>query len=231
MEGIWTLLSIRANPPSAFEAVRDHFRAFEIPSIDPLLERCRERLQLFEAYGHGRIPVDFNVGLRRGLEYYTGFVFEIYAQGLREIGHLCGGGRYNNLLESLGANLPIPAVGFAIGLDRLFMALHKSKVDLQFDTNGPDALVVAAGTVPQEECIRVSVALRKAGWSVETETSGRRARSALSYALKRKIPYLVFVGEDEIKNGQVRMKRLHDRNDQLLELKNLEAYVKGERPT
>jgi ATP phosphoribosyltransferase regulatory subunit len=231
MEGIWTLLSIRANPPSAFEAVRHHFRAFEIPSIDPLLDRCRERLQLFEAYGHCRIPVEFNVGLRRGLEYYTGFVFEIYAQGLREIGHLCGGGRYNNLLESLGANLPIPAVGFAIGLDRLFMALHKSKVDLQFDTNGPDALVVAAGTVPQEECIRVSVALRKAGWSVETETSGRRARSALSYALKRKIPYLVFVGEDEIKNGQVRMKRLHDRNNQLVELKNLEAYVKGERLT
>jgi ATP phosphoribosyltransferase regulatory subunit len=231
MEGIWTLLSIRASPPSAFEAVRDHFRAFQIPSIDPVLDRCRERLRLFAAYGYDRTPLEFNVGLRRGLEYYTGFVFEIYSQDFREVGHLCGGGRYDNLLEALGANLSIPAVGFAIGLDRLLVALRKSDVDPPSHSNGPDALVVAAGSVTQEQCIRVSVGLRRAGWSVETETSGRRARSALSYALKRKIPYLVFVGEDEIKNGQVRIKRLDDRNDQLVELKNLETYVKGERLT
>jgi histidyl-tRNA synthetase len=88
--------------------------------------------------------------------------------------------------------------------------------------------VVSAGDVRQEECIRISVALRNAGWTVETETSGRRARSVLSYALKRKIPYVVFVGEEELKNNQVRIKRLDDRTDELIAFSALEAYAKRE---
>jgi ATP phosphoribosyltransferase regulatory subunit len=231
MQGIWTLLTIRSDPDSAFESVHSHFKAFGISAVDPVLERCQERIALFRAYRSSPPDFEFNVGLRRGLEYYTGFVFEIFARDATEVGHICGGGRYNNLLEALGANLAIPAVGFAIGLDRLLVALRKSQIDLAHDRQNPRALVVAAGAVRQEDCIRVSVGLRNAGWSVETETSGRRARSALTYALKRKIPYLVFVGEDEIKNGQVRIKRLDDRNDQLVPLTKLEAYVKGEDAT
>jgi histidyl-tRNA synthetase len=145
-----------------------------------------------------------------------------------QIGHLCGGGRYDGLLEALGANLSVPAVGFAIGLDRLLIALKKSRPAGSGLSQAPRALVVAAGAVRHEECIRISVALRNAGWSVETETSGRRARSVLNYALKQQIPYVVFVGEDELKNGQVRIKRLDDRDDQLVPLSSLDAYVKGE---
>src|ERR1043165_681644 len=228
LQSIWTLLGIRANPDMAFEAVRDHFKVFGIKSIDAVLDRCSRRLQLFGAYRSNQPTLKFNVGLRRGLEYYTGFVFEVYAQRAEQLGHVCGGGRYDNLLEALGASVPIPAVGFAIGLDRLLVAMRKSEGDRQTDSYGPDALVVAAGTGPHEECIRVSTNLRRAGWSVETETSGRRARSALSYAEKRKIPYLVSVGEDEIKSGQVRIKRLLDRNDQLVKIADFDAYVKAE---
>ena len=228
LQGIWTLLGIRTSPDTAFEAVQDHFKAFGIKSIDPVLERCRNRLQIFGVYRSKPPALEFNVGLRRGLEYYTGFVFEIYARRAEQIGHVCGGGRYDNLLQALGASVPIPAVGFAIGLDRLLVAMRKTQVKRRINSYGPDALVVAAGAVPHEECIRVSTGLRMAGWSVETETSGRRARSALSYALKRKIPYLVFVGEEEIKNGQVRIKRLLDRDDQLVKVGDFEAYVKAE---
>jgi ATP phosphoribosyltransferase regulatory subunit len=228
IEGILALLSIRSDPDSAFKAVREHFNQFGIRSIDPVLERCAERLRLFKAYRDDSVRLEFNVGLRRGLEYYTGFVFEIFAQGLLQIGHLCGGGRYDNLLEALGANLSVPAVGFAIGLDRLLVALHKSQAAISSESHASIALVAAAGTVPHEECIRVSVALRNAGWSVETETSGCRARSVLSYALKRNIPYVVFVGEDELKNGQVSVKRLHDRNAQLVALSMLEEFVRCE---
>jgi ATP phosphoribosyltransferase regulatory subunit len=229
MQGVLELLSIRADPATAFDAVREHFRKFGVGSVDPVLEQCENRMRLFGAYRKNGAEIEFNVGLRRGLEYYTGFVFEIFAQGLTQIGHLCGGGRYDNLLEALGANLSIPAVGFAIGLDRLLIALQKSQADGSGVSRAPPrALVVAAGAVRHEESIRISVALRNAGWSVETETSGRRARSVLSYALKRQIPYVVFVGEDELKNGQVRIKRLDDRNDQLVALSSLDAYVKDE---
>jgi len=223
-QGVLELLNIRADPPLAFDMIREHFRKFGSTAVDPVLQRCEERLQLFSAYRRSPAALKFNVGLRRGLEYYTGFVFEIFAQGSEQIGHLCGGGRYDNLLEALGANLSLPAVGFAIGLDRLLVALGKSQADSR-EFHAPQALVVAAGAVRHEECIYVSVALRNAGWTVETETSGRRARSALNYALRRKIPYVVFVGEQELKNKQVRIKRLDDRDDQLIALSALEEYA------
>jgi ATP phosphoribosyltransferase regulatory subunit len=228
LQGVSELLDIRADPAAAFAAVREHFRRFGLGAIDPVLERCENRLRFFNAYRQSPAKLKFNVGLRRGLEYYTGFLFEIFAPGMTPIGHLCGGGRYDNLLEGLGANFSVPAVGFAIGLDRLVLALRGSEISASSESLAPRALVVAAGTVPHEDCISVSVALRNAGWSVETDTSGRRARSALGYALKRKIPYVVFVGEDELKNGSVRIKRLTDRNDQLIALSALEAYAKGE---
>jgi ATP phosphoribosyltransferase regulatory subunit len=228
IQGVLGLLSIRDDPATAFDRVREHFRKFGVETVDPVLERCENRLRLFGAYRKDSAALLFNVGLRRGLEYYTGFVFEIFDQAQMQIGHLCGGGRYDGLLEALGANLSVPAVGFAIGLDRLLIALKKSRQAGSDPSQAPRALVVAAGAVRHEECIRISVALRNAGWSVETETSGRRARSILNYALKQKIPYVVFVGEDELKNGQVHIKRLDDRNDQLVPLSSLEAYVKGE---
>lgn len=228
LEGISALLSIRTDPDSAFNAVREHFNEFGIHSIDAVLERCAERLGLFMAYRGDSVKLQFNVGLRRGLEYYTGFVFEIFAQDLPQIGHLCGGGRYDNLLEALGANVSVPAVGFAIGLDRLLVARHQSRAAILNESRAPHALIVAAGVVPHEECIRVSMALRNAGWSVETDTSGYRARSGLSYAQKRNIPYVVIVGEDELKNGQVSIKRLHDHTEQIVVLSMLEEYVRRE---
>lgn len=229
MQGVLELLNIRADAPKAFALIRELFRKFgDAAAVDPILERCEERLKLFAAYRQAPTMLQFNVGLRRGIEYYTGFIFEIFARGSEQIGHLCGGGRYDNLLEALGANLSIPAVGFAIGLDRLLTALQKSETADSRELHVPQALVVAAGAVRHEDCIRVSALLRNAGWSVETETSGRRARSVLGYALKRGIPYLVFVGEEELKNKQVRIKRLNDRNDQLVALSALETYAKRE---
>ena len=228
IQGIVGLLDIRGEPATVFASVRDHFAKFGINSIGPVLERCEERLALFAVYRGNGTAVEFNVGLRRGLEYYTGFVFEIFAQNVMQLGHLCGGGRYDNLLEALGAHLSIPAVGFAIGLDRLLTALQQTKPERASAGLPPHALVVAAGAVRQEECIGIAMALRRAGWVVEADASGRRARSALGYALKRKIPYLVFVGEDELKGGAVRIKRLSDRDDRLVPIASLDAFVKAE---
>jgi len=90
------------------------------------VERCEARLRHLQARRKKLPAIVFDVGLRRGLEYYTGFLFEIYAPEWSAIGQVCGGGRYDNLLEGLGAPSPIPAVGFGIGLDRLLAVLQKS---------------------------------------------------------------------------------------------------------
>lgn len=225
--GVVALLNIRAAPEAAFKAIREHFRTFRIGSIDAVLERCDKRMRYVEAYRGAPVAAQFNVGLRRGLEYYTGFLFEIYAKDMRQIGHVCGGGRYDNLLEGLGAGEAIPAVGFGIGLDRLLLALQKAGARGADDGLDTDALVVAAGKTPHEQCIRAAAALRAAGWAVELDASGRDEESAVRYAGKHKISRVVFVSESDLKKGQLRVRDLTTREDRLVPLSSLAANGKG----
>ena len=228
IEGVMALLNIRGKPAAAFKSIREHFRKFRIGSIEPVLERCEERLRYIEAYRQQPAALLFNVGLRRGLEYYTGFLFEIFAKDLPAIGHVCGGGRYDNLLEALGANAPIPAVGFGVGLDRLLLALQKTPVHMTRTPPAPQALVVGLAEDRNAECIRASAALREGGWSVELDVAGRDERDALGYAAKRKIAHVVFVGGDNCKKGQVRIRSLAARADRYAAISSLAAYAKGD---
>jgi ATP phosphoribosyltransferase regulatory subunit len=227
MQGVLDLLKIRAKPEAAFKAIRDHFRKFDFEAIEPILERCETRLSYFNAYGQNPAALYFNVGLRRGLEYYTGFLFEVSAKNLTQIGHVCGGGRYVNLLEGLGANASIPAVGFGIGLDQLLLALQKADVPSR-DARAPQALVVAEEKGRHAECIRVSALLREAGWSVELDLSGRSERDAFAFAAKHNIPYVVFVADGKAKQGALRVRRLDERTDRPLTFADLQAYARSE---
>jgi ATP phosphoribosyltransferase regulatory subunit len=227
MQGVMDLLNVRAKPETAFKQIREHFRKFRIGSIDRVLERCDKRLRYINAYRQQPLELQFNVGLRRGLEYYTGFLFEIYAKNFAEIGHVCGGGRYDNLLDGLGASESIPAVGFGIGLDRLLPALQTRNAASGI-APAPQALIVTEGSNREEECIAASVALRQAGCAVELDVSGRDERNALSYAAKRKIPCVIFIGAGGSKKGQARVRQVGSRGDQLMPIAALAAYLKGE---
>jgi histidyl-tRNA synthetase len=141
---------------------------------------------------------------------------------------LCGGGRYDNLLEGLGASAPIPAVGFGIRLDRLLLALQAARQHGSSEPSPPQALVVGADAKRQQDCISACVALRAAGWSVELDAGERDEAAALHHAAKRKIPYLVFVAEEKGKKGEVRVRRLRDRADQRVALTALAAYARSE---
>jgi ATP phosphoribosyltransferase regulatory subunit len=226
IQGVIALLNIRGAPETAFKAIREHFRKFRIGGIDAVLERCTERMRYVEAYRGGPVAVQFNVGLRRGLEYYTGFLFEIYAADMRQLGHVCGGGRYDNLLEGLGASEPVPAVGFGIGLDRLLLALRKSGARSHDEAPPADALVVAAARTRHDQSIGAAAALRAAGWTVELDSSGRDEESALRYAAKRGIPRIVFVSEADLKKGQVRVRDLAAREDRVVALSSISIAVR-----
>ena len=228
IQGVITLLNIRAAPEAAFKAIRDHFRKFGMDAIDAVLERCDQRLRYVETYRGDPIAVQFNVGLRRGLEYYTGVLFEIYAKDMRQIGHVCGGGRYDNLLEGLGAAEPMPAVGFGIGLDRLLLALQNAGTrGVGRDTPIVDALVVAVGGTQHEQCIRAAAALRAGGWSVELDSSGRDEDSALRYAARQQISSVAFVSEPDLKKGQIRVRDVAAGDVRTVTLSSLATNGKG----
>jgi ATP phosphoribosyltransferase regulatory subunit len=227
MQGVLDLLKIRAKPEAAFKAIRDHFRAFKIAAIEPILESCETRLAYFSAYGQSPAALHFNVGLRRGLEYYTGFMFEVFAKNLMQIGHVCGGGRYDNLLEGLGANASIPAVGFGIGLDQLLLALQKADAPSR-GVRAPRAIVVAEEKAGHADCVRVSALLRETGWDVELALPSRGERDALAYAAKRSLSHVIFVGDGKAKKGALRVRRLDERGDRHMAFADLQAYARGE---
>ncbi len=227
LDGVSALVAIRAEPQSAFAALRALFGSFGIGDADRILEPATRRIALLGAHDVSPTAHIFDAGLRRGLDYYTGFVFEIYATLMPEIEHICGGGRYDTLLSALGASSPTPAVGFGVGIERILLATREAGAAARTPLGAPDALVVAAGAVREEDCIRVSAALRKAGWSVETESSGRRPKNVIPGADERGIAYVVFVGEDELRSGNVSIRHLKDHREKTVPLAALADFVKA----
>ncbi len=140
----------------------------------------------------------------RGLEYYTGMIFEIYIPQL-EIA-LGGGGRYDRLIEAFGGE-STPAVGCAHGIDRIAIALQTQNTALSTKEE-KHAVVIPITESVKTEALKIAQSLRNEGVSVEFEVMGRKMGKALEAADKRSLDYAVIVGERELKEGTVVVKDL-----------------------
>jgi histidyl-tRNA synthetase len=148
-----------------------------------------------------------NSRLVRGLDYYMRTTFEITAQGLGSQNAICGGGRYDGLVELLGG-LPTKGIGFAIGEDRLILALQEAgKADA---ARGRDVYIAWMGEKAQSTAIRAAQALRQAGVRVELPPIEQKFGKALGQADKIGSRYALILGEDEVASGQWTLKTLAD---------------------
>lgn len=168
------------------------------------------------------IEVTVDAGFARGLEYYTGMIFEVYAPGL-DIA-LGGGGRYDRLIELFGGN-PTPAVGVAHGLDRLMLAVGQEKPVGRAGRRGI-VMVVPVSQQLRGEALRVAEALRGEGVSVEVEAMGRKMAKALEDADRRGMEYAVIVGEKELKEGAVVVRNLARREQKTVKIENVAGAVR-----
>jgi histidyl-tRNA synthetase len=159
----------------------------------------------------------------RGLEYYTGMIFEIYIPEL-EIA-LGGGGRYDRLIEVFGGE-PTPAVGCAHGIDRVAIALQTQKAAFTAK-EGKRVAVSPITEALKSQALKIAQQLRAAGISVEFEVMGRRMAKALEDADKRKMNYAVIVGERELKDGAVVLKDLANRNQSTVAIDKLVEKIKN----
>ena len=153
------------------------------------------------------IPFENDPGIVRGLDYYTRTVFEFVTSELGAQGTVCGGGRYDNLVSDIGGK-SVGCVGFAMGIERLIMLLEEQNA---FSAElGPDCFVICQN----EECIRnglrVASELRKAGYSVDCELTGKSMKAQFKYADKLKATFAVVIGEEELNKGTVKVKKLSD---------------------
>jgi histidyl-tRNA synthetase len=157
----------------------------------------------------------------RGLEYYTGMIFEVYVPEL-DIA-LGGGGRYDRLIELFGGE-PTPAVGCAHGIDRIALALQTQKTSVGKE-RGKRVLVLAVNDAIKVEALKIARQFRQAGIAVEFEVMGRKMGKALEDADKRKVDYAVIVGERELKEGAVMVRNLTKREQAIVPVKELSEKI------
>lgn len=191
---------------------------------DYLCDDCRNHMEglksLLDAAG---IKYVVNPRIVRGLDYYTKTVFEFVTTALGSQGTVCGGGRYNNLVESVGGK-PTPCVGFGLGLERLIMLLDATGVEIKNDEN-PEVFVISQRPEYLGACMKIVSDLRRGGVSAETEWTGRSLKAQFRYADKLSAKYVVVIGESEINADEIDVKRLGDGNVDRVKKDNLVNYV------
>jgi len=159
--------------------------------------------------GHGQsagVPFTVDGALVRGFDYYTGTLWEVTAGGLGSQNAIGGGGRYDNLIETLGGR-PTPAVGFGSGLERLLIALEMQGVSLP-ETKKPLVWLVSMGDAAKTHNLKLIAELRAAGIPADMDYAGRAAKAQFKLADREKAKWSIVVGDDELAKGVVVLKNL-----------------------
>lgn len=178
------------------------------------------------------VPEDnFKVDLTiaRGLDYYTGTVYETFLNKYREIGSVCSGGRYENLAEYY-TNKSLPGVGVSIGLTRLFYKLNELNIINANKKSISDVLIIPM-VENLEEPIKLATKLRNAKINTEIYLNDKKLKGKFKYADKLEIPYVIIIGEDEIKNNKVTIKNMKTgeekkvENDEFEIIRNIKKAV------
>ncbi len=199
-----------------------------LPRIaDHLCAACRDHLTaLREQFNLRGIAGTENWRLVRGLDYYTRTTFEITAPGLGAQNAVCGGGRYDGLVELLGGP-PTKGIGFAIGTDRVMLSL--AEAGKLADAASCDVFVAWMGAAAQAHAIRLARKLRDARFRVEVPAEELKFRKSLDLANRLGARYALIIGENENAAGRFGLKRLADGVQKELTEGELLEFLKGER--
>jgi len=152
--------------------------------------------------------LDFDLTLARGLNYYTGSIFEVEAKGV-QIGSIGGGGRYDDLTGFFGLK-DLPGIGISFGLDRIYLVLEELDVLPSLEADFTQVLFVNFGDKEADYCLNVLSELRKAGINSELYPDSAKMKKQMNYANKKSIPYVVLIGEDEMNSGLLKVKNMKD---------------------
>jgi histidine--tRNA ligase len=170
------------------------------------LFELKEVIKYIRLFGvpEGNFSIDLTIA--RGLDYYTGTVYETFLDNYREIGSVCSGGRYDNLAENY-TDKSLPGVGIAIGVTRLFDQLNDLKLIKTEKESISDVLVISTSD-DVSECLPIANTFRKEGINTEVYMNDKKMKAKFKYADKLKIPYVAIIGEDELKENKVSLKNL-----------------------
>ena len=147
-----------------------------------------------------------DLSIARGLDYYTGTVYETFLNDYREVGSVCSGGRYDNLAENY-TKQKLPGVGISIGLTRLFYKLNELNL-IKMDKKSISKVLVIPMVENMQVPIKIATELRNNGINTEIFLNDKKLKAKMKYADKLEIPYVIVVGEDEVNTGIVKIKNM-----------------------
>jgi len=194
-----------------------------------LLEHLdRESIQDFDVVKsllrQADIPFEVDPRLVRGLDYYTRTTFEIVSGSVGSQSALCGGGRYDLLIEQLGGT-PTPGVGFAAGMERILLACENENT-MKIPEDRLDLYIVRIDKELTSEVFEIAVNSRRAGISADFDYLDRSVKAQMREANKLNTRYVLFIGGEEYQKGQANLKNMNTSEQQLINLDDKEILVK-----
>lgn len=217
-----TLIKIRGGAQESLHTLKN--LGIDTPLFIDGITELEETLKLLSAFQVPDEEIQVDLSVARGLDYYTGMVFETVLVDYPDIGSVCSGGRYENLAEQFSAK-KLPGVGASIGLTRLFMRLREEGV---IHTGAPTTALVLVIPVDAENgtAIEVAAALRTQEVPTEISFMNTKLQKQLEYANKIGVPFVVIIGEKETQSSRYLLKDMTTGAQEPLTLQKLIARVK-----
>jgi histidyl-tRNA synthetase len=187
------------------------------------LDDLEELLNHLETFGFTNYII--NLGIARGLDYYSGIVFEIYVHGLGAQKQISGGGTYN-LIEIFGGE-PVESTGFAFGFDRVMGALKKQDAEIPVEEH-VDIFVAPLSNNMREEAFKIAQNLRRNDISTDVDLARKKVKKILSYADNLGVKYVILVGARDIESGKITLKDMKSGDQELVDIDNLAQKLRGE---
>lgn len=185
---------------TALEAYRGRHELFDLG-----LDELSAVVKYLSAFGVPEANFKVDLTIARGLDYYTGTVYETMMLEHPEIGSICSGGRYDNLAEYYTDKL-LPGVGISIGVTRLFYILNEQKMLNQQRSTAPADILLIPMTEDLSPAVTLATRFRESGIRVQFYAEQKKFKAKMNYADKIGVPYVVFLGEDEIRDNVIACK-------------------------
>ena len=189
------------------------------------LNEIKDVVKYVRLFGVPESNFKVDLTIARGLDYYTGTVYETFLDDYREIGSVCSGGRYDNL-AGFYTNRKLPGVGVSIGLTRLFYKLNELNIVKEEEQSISKILVVSMDEKYQNKALETADALRKAGINTDVYLEDKKIKAKFKYADKLKIPYVAVIGESEAEHGTVSLKNMVSGEQEELTVEEVIAKIK-----
>ncbi len=195
-------------------------------TVDVGQRGAAELKELFSLIGASQLhcDIELDLTLARGLNYYTGAIFEVKAKDV-QIGSICGGGRYDNLTGIFG--MPdVSGVGISFGADRIYDVLTELNAFPEGLEQAARVMFINFGTAEQAACIGIAARLRAEGIGTLIYPDAAKMKKQMDFANRKAVPFVAFVGESEMRDGTVTLKNMADGSQQTLSVDQMIAVLR-----